>query len=293
VQKKKIFIHAGAHRTGTSSFQYFLDKNRDVLTGAGYDLAYPARDGAQEGTLGLGLPQPRHGMDQQRRFAKACRRDLARQMTEGARGLILSEENLPGRMMHFYNGQFFPAAAARFDALRRGLPTRVKHLIYVVRRYDGLFASAYRKRAEENQVPPWDDIRERMVGMQEGYSDLMQVIVAQLRPKRITVVEYGKRGESRDLLGVLLPRVPEGLVEPERVLNVSATDAALFALQKLHRDKATVSPEMLSTIMAEHAENKENLGFASFDAAETAQIEARYARDLEVIEAMPEVNLIR
>lgn len=57
---KPIYIHAGAHRSGSSSFQLCLSHNRAALMQAGYDLAYPSRDGAPMGELQMKLPRPRH-----------------------------------------------------------------------------------------------------------------------------------------------------------------------------------------------------------------------------------------
>jgi len=37
---RDVFIHAGAHRTGTSSFQLCMATNRDRLEAAGFDLSY-------------------------------------------------------------------------------------------------------------------------------------------------------------------------------------------------------------------------------------------------------------
>jgi len=58
--EKKIYIHAGCHRGGSSSFQLCLSHNRAVLSDAGFDVAYPGRDGVPGGKLKLRLPAPRH-----------------------------------------------------------------------------------------------------------------------------------------------------------------------------------------------------------------------------------------
>ena len=46
---KRIYLHAGAHRTGSSSFQMCLYANRDLLGSMGLDVAYPGRDGVPGG----------------------------------------------------------------------------------------------------------------------------------------------------------------------------------------------------------------------------------------------------
>ena len=59
----KVHIHVGAHRTGSSAFQMFLDINAAALRAQGFDLAYPDRNGAEGGRLKLFLPAPRHTPD--------------------------------------------------------------------------------------------------------------------------------------------------------------------------------------------------------------------------------------
>ena len=93
---RKLYLHAGAHRTGTSSFQLCLAANRQQLESEGYDLAYPGRDGAPEGHLHLRLPKPSHGEDQHGAFVGKVTRALKKHVSGEDQPLVLSEENLLG-----------------------------------------------------------------------------------------------------------------------------------------------------------------------------------------------------
>ncbi len=110
-------VHLGAHRTGTSSFQMMLAENRDLLAQAGFDIAYPGRDDIPQGDLRLKLPDPRNLKQWEAKFLPAAAAELQLHSSDTSHAMILSEENIPGRMIHFPSGQFYPAAEARFQTL--------------------------------------------------------------------------------------------------------------------------------------------------------------------------------
>ena len=285
-------MHAGAHRTGTSSFQMCLDDNRAALHAAGYDLAYPGRDGIPGGKLKLKLPSPRHGLRKAKGFADPARAEIDKHRQGRAR-LILSEENIPGRMLHFTQGRFYPARAIRTRVLAQALPGPVAHLLYVVRPYDQLFVSAYRKRAEDVAVEPFEQVIPGLMQVAEGWPELMADFIEHLAPEQVTVLTYPARGSSRSLLARLAPGLDEAaLVEPARQLNLSPTDAGLQELQRRLHAGESLSVSQVQGIIGDYADRRDSLGLAEFPAKEAAILRDRYANDLERLRAMPGVTLI-
>ncbi|MDF1854149.1 hypothetical protein [Pseudooceanicola sp.] len=290
-----IYIHAGAHRTGTSSFQACLSLNRARLAAAGFDAAYPGRDGIIDGSLRLRLPNPRHRRSPDAAWVATLREELARHQSGPRRGLILSEENIPGRMFHFYQGQFYPAARRRIGVLAESLPGPVEHLLYVIRPYAALFTSAYRKRAEDNPVPDFSEIGEGMVGVDRGWPELLTILQRRLRPKRFTVIDYSARGSSCDLLTRLLPGDGVAdLQEPEAQLNLSASDTALRALQARYRAGEKLERAEWQAVIADYAgaDPGNRPEFAAFTPAQAAILAARYASDLARIRVMENIKFI-
>lgn len=285
---RSVYIHAGAHRTGTSSFQQCLFRNRAVLAEHGLDAAYPGRDGAPKGKLNLRLPRPWHGGNWPENTVERLRGHLARMNPNKDRGLVFSEENIPGPMRHFFEGRFFPGARQRLRALAQGLETPPTHVLYVVRSYDALFLSAYRKRAEDNPVLDFDGLVPTLADMDRGWPGLISDIRDELRPERLTVLEYGSRGSSCDLLARLVPGL-EGaeLAEPARLVNLSATDAGLLALQARYRAGEKLARPEWKAVLQDHAADTEPRGFAAFPDAVAEKLQARYARDLERLASMP------
>lgn len=283
-----ISIHAGAHRTGTSSFQMCLHENRQALDQMGWTLAYPGRDGIPSGDLALRLPSGH------RVPAKAAAKKVADVLSgyRDGRPVILSEENILGRMFHFMQGQFYPFADERCAALRDGWSGPIAHVVLVVRPYASLYMSAFRKRAEDNEMPPFDKVRSAYLSMDRGWPELVSLMQDILQPQTFTVIPYTARGTSLDVLKRLVPDLPVAdLVEPKRVVNQSATDAALQALQAQYRAGQSLSRADWKAVIDEYAHDTVSRQFAAFTETEVAHLAARFASDLKQIEWMPNVTL--
>ena len=265
-----------------------LHENRALLQAQGYALAYPPRDGIPSGTLSLRLPRPRDN----KLGRVTIRTTRLLEAHAGNNPLILSEENIPGRMMHFIKGQFYPAAEKRCEVLRAAWPGPIAHVVLVVRPYDQLFVSGFRKRAEDNPVPPFDVLRPNYMRMDRGWPELVGILRDVLRPEALTVVPYTARGTSVSLLSRLVPALAsEPLAEPARNLNVSATEAALVALQARYEKSETLSRQDWQAVVAAHADDHTPQGFAAFSEEEVAHWTQTYAQDLERIASMDGVVL--
>ena len=283
-----IFIHAGAHRTGTTSFQTCLHENRLLLQARGWTSAYPGRDGISSGKLALRLPTGRR-IDADAAAGKA-RRTL--DPYRSGRPVILSEENILGRMFHFMKGQFYPFAEDRCAALRAAWDGPIAHVLLVVRPYEQLFVSAFRKRAEDNPMPDFAEVRDRYLNIDRGWPELAAAIRDILQPQTMTVLPYASRGSNLDLLQTLVPGLDmAGMIEPSEIANKSATDAALERLQERYRAGSDLTRADWRSVIERHAANTASRNFAAFSENERADLSARYASDLKQIEWMPTINV--
>jgi len=290
---KPIFIHAGAHRTGTSSFQMCLSQNRAAIEAAGFDLGYPGRDDIPDAQLRLALP--RGDVKRQRLpiFASKISAHLSRISPDKERGLILSEENISGPMKHFHEGRFFPFAHKRLRALRLALEAPPKHVVLVLRSYDELYVSAYRKRAEDNSVSDFHSLAPQFLQIEKGWPWLVKRIREAMQPELLTVLPYEARGDTVDLVRLLVPALADvKLEEPKRTMNLSATDAALEALQKRYRAGETLARPEWQAVIADYSAQRARTGFAEFDPAAKQKLRDRYTGDLEWISRIPGVNYL-
>lgn len=289
----EVFLHAGAPRTGTSSFQMFLEANREAIRAQGVDPAYPGRDGAESGALALRLPYPRHDARALRRRARNARRNLAALLSEG-RPALISEENIPGRFMDIYKGQFFPTAPLRAgfmaDVLR---PRKVARLTLVLRPYAAMFLSGFRKRAEDQRQGPFRDIAPRMAAFEGGWPEVVAALTQALDPGELRLLTYRRRPQAQ-LAAEVCPLLDTAkMVEPGTDANTSLSDAALIAMQEKLHAGVDYSPALLEEMRAAYAQTKPEAPYAAFTEAETARLDARFEADLERLEAMPGVTLKR
>ncbi len=291
---RQVFVHAGAHRTGTSSFQLCLAANRGKLAKLGFDVAYPSRDGAPGGQLRMRLPRPRHKPEELPAFVGKVKRNLGRQVSDAPK-LIVSEENLPGVIVHFFKGRLYPNRKMRLKVFRDALEAvdgQVAQVLFVVRPYDKLFISGFRKHAEDNAVKPFAEHAEAMSNFVGGWPETVQALRNVLGPDKVTVVDYTARGESRALLAQLVGGEAETFVEPERDLNTSATDAAMEHLQALYHAGEKLERAEWQAVIAQFAEQVEDRAFTQFTPEQKTRLDARYAADVAKLAAMDGVTFV-
>lgn len=292
---RRLFIHAGAHRTGSSSFQFCLHVNRHLIAAAGFDAAYPGRDGVPSGTLRLRLPSPGQKPAVRARGTEAVREALARHNPDPGRPLILSEENILGRVYPFLRGAFYPAAEERLAALRNGLDgAEITRLLLVVRDYATFFPSAYRLRAETHAMPRFEEVQARYLEMDRGWPDLVTLLRDMLQPDEFVVTTYEHRGKNTDLLSQLVPDLAgEDLQDQAQRLNQQIPDAAFARLQDIYRAGRRLTARERQRIIDESADVPRASAVTSLREDVRATLEARYARDLDQIAAMQNVRLLR
>ncbi len=273
--------------------QLCLAQNRAQLQELGYDALYPGRDDIPGGELRLRLA--RRGMAAPDLVAEAIQH-LRQHSPDPTRGLILSEENIPGAMRPFFQGRFFPQAPQRLAVLRAaldGIGGRLVRVVFVLRSYEALLTSFYRKHAEDNPVPEFAEVAPRLCSFVNGWPRVIRHLRDVLAPEELCVLSYDQRGDSRDLLRLLLPDLAEcALSEPHRSVNLSPTDPALRALQARYHAGARLARAEWQEVIAEHAGDQTDLGLARFSPEQAAGLQARYAADLERIARMRGVRLL-
>ncbi|GKY87947.1 hypothetical protein STA1M1_18160 [Sinisalibacter aestuarii] len=290
---EEVYLHAGSPRTGTSSFQLFLEVNAEAIRAQGVDLNYPGRDAAKQGTLALRFPAPRHDAGAIEQRLIRARRNLGRVLRPD-RPVILSEENICGRMLDFHKGLFFPTAPLRAGFLARALaPRSVARITLVLRPYSEIFVSGYRKRAEDNLQAPFEEHAGKMAQFKGGWVEVISAMREGLKPAEIVLLDYRRRPQA-ELAGVVCPLLDtSALVEPGREANVSLNDAGLFAMQARLRAGETYTPDLLEEVRLAHAAETADAPFAAFTADAKARLDARYAADLDRLAAMAGVRYRR
>lgn len=138
MQRKRVVLHIGAHKTGTTSVQHFFAEHEKDLAAAG--ILYP-RSG-------------RHHYAQHRlAFALKGRRvpgtELVPDVEQEAAGLRDEIARSPCRTVLISSEEFFSLRADRIAPLRQLFADHDVEVLAVLRRPDSLFASVYNQKAKE------------------------------------------------------------------------------------------------------------------------------------------------
>ncbi|MHA7874480.1 hypothetical protein [Roseivivax sp.] len=289
-----LYLHLGAHRTGTGSFQEFLASNEDAFADMGINLAVANRDGLSPGSLRLRLPDARHfrrGELEERAVLRDEALSEAR-VNRRARTLI-SEENIPGSFNAIFADAPYRAARERMGFLKAALARPVRRVVFVTRSYDSFYPSAYRKRCEFRKIAPFSDYAPRFLAAERGWPELIADIQAALASESLVVLRYEDRPDHAGLLRALMPELSqEGLTPLARRYNVSASDAACHAIQAGFAADPGQTARQVRALIRAHAEDRSAPPIAAFTPEEVGVLRERYSRDLEVVAAMPGVRLV-
>lgn len=285
----QVLVHAGAHCTGARDFQRFIAANRTSLTGAGYDLAYPSRDGAAGGTLDAVLPEPRHGAEDCAGFATVLAARLAPLIGQGNRGLILSEHNLAGGMVDLLGGRFYPAARRRAEVLRAAIGRPVDRLVIALKPYDALFVSAWRCFAVDRPIEAFAEYAPAMAGFLGGWVDLVANLREGLGAASVTIL--AARPGPDEVLAHLAPgAVPAHPLRPAAIPRI--TDSAAAMAQRHFRQGARYAPGQRDRLLAFHAHQPQTPSVHGFAGLALADLRGRYIADLDTLTRLPGVEMI-
>lgn len=277
-----LYLHLGAHRTGTSYFQSFLGLNAGRLQDHGIKAVYPGRDGARGGALRLKLPE-RAAFDDRDlgRFEQGFRKQDRRHGLRSMRNLLLSEENFPGNMQSHHDGMLFPTVRERIAYLRGNVGKPVRRVLYVLRRYDEFYVSSYRKRLEFAKMPPFAELRPSLVAMRRGWADIVTDIQTGSETPEIVVARHEALPTAPRLLTALMPWLPvQGWIAPPGRVNASRPIADLALIQNAKRAKAGQPPLQQADFSP------------GFSDTETRAFAERYEEDLARIAALPFVRML-
>ena len=295
-QMGKIVLHLGAHRTGTSSFQNYLHLNRDVLARKGCDVYVPNRDGITNARLNVSLPEPRHvaANADMKVFVRRNRRNLRAMGWDAAstRTTLLSEENLPGRMIHFWKGHFYPQAGIRCRVLAKALRRRIDHAVLVVRDYGDLYTSAHAMFAQRKCVADFRTRLPALMSVRDGWSTLIAEVLKGLDPARLTIVPYDMRGPNSQLLATLAGCDMHGLRNLEWRVNQPASVQAMERLQKIYSAGGRLTECEVHGIKEEFSVDRGYDRFDPLTKAERRLFTNRYRSELLMMEPDARIEIL-
>lgn len=268
-RRMDVILHLGAHRTASTSFQYYMRRNADVLRVGGIGFWGP-RD-TRGGLLTGAVPQP--GVMSAARQLDRARGRVALRLEGAARSdlrqLVISEENMIGAPRHNLRArQLYPDAGqrmARYGAVFSGHITRIVLCIRAQDRY-WMSALAYGV-ARGARLPEQADL-DRIAGDRRGWRDVITDLACAMPDVPIMVMTH----ES-------LASRPEAKL----ALMTDATDLPL----RHAREWLNCAPDggVLRALVAERGGNPGRIAagegrWQPFDRVQRAAMAEAYADDL-------------
>lgn len=186
-----IILHLGAHRTATTSFQYYMRKNARGLRDSGIGFWGPRE--MRGGLLAGALPQPGL-LAPERQLARArgrvsLRLEAARHA--GLRHLVISEENLIGSTRrNLRERRLYPDAGqrlARYAALFDG---RITRAVICIRALDSYWMSAMAYAVARGARMPLATDLERVAQDGRGWRALIADLACALPDVPIVVLTH-------------------------------------------------------------------------------------------------------
>lgn len=292
----EVHLHLGAHRTGSTAFQMMLSDNADSLRAQGVSVGFPSRGQVPNGQLQTYLEhQALSDPEQLKKQIAQNRADIAPIVgSDEGQHSLLSEENFIGGMISFQQGKFYPHARDRMILLKKVLqPAEVGNVMLMIRAYDTLFVSAFRKRAENQLVPNYDVVRRRQAEFEGGWPKVVDDILSGLKPRNLFVVPYRRERDDLALLGRLCPQVDTTKLKPSTGhTNASFPDAALFEIQRRRRAGERLGWAEKRAIYEAFADKSTRQPFVKVFPKHEESLRARYLSDLELLRARSEITLV-
>ncbi len=172
-----VILHLGAHRTGTTTLQVYLEQNRDNLKQI--DTAFWGPNRTRSGLFSGLIKRPRDlthdGVLRGERSCGLIRMELDRMEHAGVKTLIVSEENMIGSMANnLSETALYPDAGPRLSRFRGAFQGHCSRVALSIRSYDKYWISALSYMVERGWPLPDHAMLDRLVTQSRRWRDLIR-----------------------------------------------------------------------------------------------------------------------
>ncbi len=202
-----VTLHLGAHRTGTTTLQTYLENNRDNLNEIGTEFWGPnrTRSGLYSGLVKKPDKITNDAIIRGERSGGLIRMELGRLELAGVKSLIVSEENMIGVMQDNLSvGRLYPDATARLQRFARAFDGHCTRVAISIRSYDKYWASALAFLVERGRRLPDAQELDRLVTQPRRWRDVISEVAKVFPSAQVMVWPFeGMIGQVDSQLAVL------------------------------------------------------------------------------------------
>jgi len=186
-----IFLHIGAHRTATTSFQHYMRNTGPDLMRRGVGFWGPARtrNGLFHGVIPV--PSRRSAGQQLERARGRVALKLSAAEDRGFDGLVISDENLIGNIRaNLRDMRLYPAIGERMARYHAAFGGRVRRVAVSVRSQEAYWTSALSySLMRVGRVPGRDELR-HIAGAARGWRDVVTDLACAMPGVEIVVMPH-------------------------------------------------------------------------------------------------------
>lgn len=274
----EICLHLGAHRTGSTSLQMFLNGNRKRFMRDGTAFWGPGR--TRSGFFAGLVRDPTKITPADDRIGKRSvgriRLALAHANESGTDRVVISEENMHGTMSHnFRKAQLYSQTLPRlrrFAPAFEGQPLRIG---MAIRSYEAYWSSALAFRIKQGHDQPDHAMLDRLTTQPRRWRHLIEDIRQVFPEAEIAVWSFEAWASQLEEQTYALTgrRAPHGARGSGEVNNASLSAAEIGQIIAERGDMATARPL------------QDQIGrYQPFDAAQVHKLRQDYANDIDWLE---------
>lgn len=234
----ELFLHIGAHRTGSTAFQRILAKNAGVL--------------ARDGTVVWGpdelRPRRHFYLPVKDDFEPGAQAAFARDLA-GVRAdrLVISEENMLGNMrLNLLDRAFYPDVLRRMAAYGGLIGLAPRRIGLAIRDYASYWSSAYLYTLPRHRLPEFGALKPDILRLTRGWLDILHELRGLFPTAEIMVWPLeAVKDRMRDMVARFLDRPARELEDIDRQINVSRGAAVAPLIHAIRAETPSITPDAL------------------------------------------------
>ena len=307
MSRPALVLHGGFHKTATSHIQSMLARNAKMLERAGVSYLHH-RDMRKRLTVpvqcnvynAIGMDWDPKISDEE--LSAMTGEFFDELMAQGADRLILSDENMAGHCGHCVKrGVLYRWRRKLIEVFAAQFPYPVAEVYLGVRNYADFFASAYVEYLRSVQGQWFVDepiMRRQVLENMPSWHNILKSIVTFFPEARVTVWKYEDfRQLDMEILGRLCgPDIDVSKLKEPKDRNKRPTAsgrAVAELLQLIHHRGAEYALNERVYLQEKYPRGKEYGSYDPWTATERAHLTRIYERDIEEIDANPDITFLR
>ena len=261
-----VFLHIGAHRCASTSFQEYLKQNSQTLEERNIGVWGPER--TRNGLFNGILPAPAAaiGRDPQRRGEGRVRMHLAHMTEQGLAHLLISDQNMLGTVRENLRlGELYCGVGERMARFAQAFDGHVTDVVVNTRSLEGYWASALAYGVSCGHRLPSPAMLDRLVTSPRSWRDVLTDVACAVPGARIWAMPFetfGGRPEAQ-----LSAMVGEEMPSSNARIRLNATPQLTELRNQLQSSVANQLPQ---------GEGR----WQPFDEVQIAALRETYADDL-------------